>query len=90
MDNDVADFLLNIWKGKNIMNEFNEFLTMVSRLLIWWFISYGLIYIGSKLYFVDKLSVKIKLLLIVGVILTSRFVSNILVSILKVVKIMQS
>jgi len=80
VDNDVADFLLNIWKGKNIMNEFNEFLTMVSRLLIWWFISYGLIYIGSKLYFVDKFRVKIKLLLIVGVILTSRFVSNILVS----------
>jgi len=57
-----------------------EGISFIARLLCWWGISFALIYIGSKFYFVDKLSVKIKLMLIVVVILFSRVASELIVS----------
>lgn len=57
-----------------------EGISSIARLLCWWGISFTLIYIGSKFYFVDKLSVKIKLMLILVVILFSRVASELIVS----------
>lgn len=64
-----------------ILNDsFIEFILASLRLLIWWAMSFGLIYIGSKLYFVDKLNFKTQLTLIVVVILISQFASKLIVS----------
>lgn len=62
------------------MNDFFEILTALSRVFIWWVMSFGLIYVASNFYFVKELSIKIKLMLIIGVILFSQFISKIIVS----------
>lgn len=58
-----------------------EGISFIARLLCWWGISFTLIYIGTKFYFVDKLSVKIKLILILVVFLFSRVASELIVSV---------
>lgn len=61
-------------------DSFSESFILIARLIWFCAISFTLFTIGSKFYIVDKLSVKIKLMLIVVVILFSRVASELIVS----------
>lgn len=65
-------------------DSFSESFILIARLIWFCTISFTLFTIGSKFYIVDKLSVKIKLILIVGVIVFSGYTSKLIASVLHV------